>query len=214
MKRAVGEEGLAGLVNNAGIGVSDPLEFLPMADIRRQFDVNLFGQVEVTQAFVPMIRQERGRIVNMSSISGRMAAPMLGPYAMSKFALEAFSDSLRRELRPWGIHVSVVEPGAIATPIWSKALDQAPAPEAVPEAARELYGKSIAALRDAARKMSEGAIPAVEVAKVVHRALTAAKPKTRYLVGPDAKMTGRLVSLLPDRALDWIVRKHMRLDSN
>jgi NAD(P)-dependent dehydrogenase (short-subunit alcohol dehydrogenase family) len=212
IEQEVGEKGLDGLVNNAGISVAGALEFLPLQDLRRQFDVNLFGQVAVTQAFLGMIRRARGRVVNMSSVSGRLAAPFLGPYAMSKFALEAFSDSLRRELHPWGIQVSVVEPGAIATPIWDKAQKRAPKSDEIPEAVKRLYGKSIAAMRELAVKMSQDAAPAIEVAKAVHHALTAARPKTRYLVGPDAKMTGRMVRLLPDRALDWMTRKHMGFD--
>ncbi len=119
---ALEDGALQGLVNNAGIAVSGPLEFLEMSDLRHQFEVNLFGQVAVTRAFLPLLRRAKnGRIVNMSSISGRITAPLLGPYSMSKFALEAFSDALRRELSPFGLSVSVVEPGAIKTPIWDKA---------------------------------------------------------------------------------------------
>jgi NAD(P)-dependent dehydrogenase (short-subunit alcohol dehydrogenase family) len=111
LSRALGDEALAGLVNNAGIAVSGPLEFLEMSDLRHQFEVNLFGQVAVTQALLPLLRRARGgRIVNMSSISGRVTAPLLGPYSMSKFALEAFSDALRRELEPFGLSVSVIQP--------------------------------------------------------------------------------------------------------
>lgn len=110
--------GLSGLVNNAGIPLGGPLEFLDLDDIRCQFDVNFFGAISVTQAFLPLLRRARGRIVNMSSSGGLLALPFMGPYAASKFAMEAISDSLRVELKPWGISVSVVEPGAIATPIW------------------------------------------------------------------------------------------------
>src|SRR5688500_3137446 len=115
---AVGAAGLAGLVNNAGIAVPGPLEHLPIDELRRQLEVNLVGQVAVTQAFIPMLRTSRGRIVNIGSIGGRVALPMLGPYAASKHAIEGVSDSLRRELPPWGIEVSVVRPGPIATEIW------------------------------------------------------------------------------------------------
>src|SRR5919112_1052610 len=114
------ERGLRGLVNNAGVAVSGPIEFIPLDELRRQLEVNLVGQVAVIQAFLPNIREATGRIVNISSIGGRIALPMVGPYAASKHALEAVSDSLRRELRPWGIHVSLIEPGGVTTPIWEK----------------------------------------------------------------------------------------------
>src|SRR3972149_6942761 len=117
---AVGEAGLAGLVNNAGIPVPGPLEFLPLEDIRRQLEVNVIDQIAVTQAFLPLLRKGRGRIVNVGSIAGKFATPFLGPYTASKHAMEGLSDALRQELRPWGIHVALVEPGSIATPIWQK----------------------------------------------------------------------------------------------
>ena len=117
---AVGSAGLSGLVNNAGIVVAGPLEFLPLSELRKQFEVNVLGQIAVTQAFLPLLRQARGRIVNMSSIAGRVAFPYIGPYSASKYALEAISDALRIELLPWGISVSVIEPGDVATPIWKK----------------------------------------------------------------------------------------------
>jgi NAD(P)-dependent dehydrogenase (short-subunit alcohol dehydrogenase family) len=200
------------LINNAGISVSGALEFIPLDDLREQLEVNLIGQVATTQAFLPLLRRASGRIVNIGSISGRSASPMLGPYAMSKFALRAFNDSLRRELHSWGMQVSLVEPGAIATPIWEKAKDRAASRfKNFDEKKRELYAPMISAMRDAATKMSENAIPVVEVAKVVHHALTAPKPRTHYLVGQDAKWTARIVWLLPARAFDWLVRKHLGL---
>jgi NAD(P)-dependent dehydrogenase (short-subunit alcohol dehydrogenase family) len=111
-------DGLAGLVNNAGVSVSGPVEFIPLEELRRQLEVNVIGQVAVTQAFLPAIRRARGRIVNVSSVGGRVALPLMSPYNASKFALEAVSDSLRREVRQFGVHVAVVEPGAIRTRIW------------------------------------------------------------------------------------------------
>src|ERR1700730_7250159 len=113
-------EGLAGLVNNAGIAVGGPLEFVPIDAVRYQFEVNVIGMVAVTQALLPSLRKGHGRIVNIGSVGGRTAAPFVGPYAASKHAVEAFTESLRQELRPWGIWVAVIEPGAIATPIWEK----------------------------------------------------------------------------------------------
>jgi len=189
---------LDGLVNNAGIAVSGPLEFLEVADLKRQFEVNVFGQVAVTQALLPLLRRsDRARIVNMSSISGRITAPLLGPYSMSKFALEAFSDALRRELAPFGLWVSVVEPGAIKTPIWEKGVDTSKEILArMPPRALELYRGRIELLTNRAREMgARGAAPE-RVAEAVYHALTARRPKTRYLVGFDAKVTAKLAWLL------------------
>jgi NAD(P)-dependent dehydrogenase (short-subunit alcohol dehydrogenase family) len=210
--RALGNEGLSGLVNNAGIAISGPLEFLEMSEIRRQFEVNLFGQIAVTQAFLPLLRRAKGgRIVNMSSISGRIAAPFLGPYSMSKFALESFSDALRRELDPFGISVSVVEPGAIQTPIWEKGVESSKEWVArMPAQALELYGERIEFLRNRALKMNETGAGAETVAEAVHDALVSERPRTRYLVGSDAKLTAKLAWLLPDRALDRLLRKRFR----
>jgi NAD(P)-dependent dehydrogenase (short-subunit alcohol dehydrogenase family) len=203
---------LDGLVNNAGIAVSGPLEFLEISDLRHQLEVNVVGQVAVTQAFLPFLRlSRRGRIVNMSSISGRIAMPLLGPYAMSKFALEAFSDSLRRELEPFSIFVSVVEPGAIRTPIWQKGVDASQDRiDRMPKRAVDLYGERIESLRERAREMGERGAPAEEVAEAVHHALTAERPKTRYLVGTDARITAKLAWLLPDRTVDRILRGRLR----
>ncbi|MGW8180047.1 MAG: SDR family NAD(P)-dependent oxidoreductase [bacterium] len=208
VSREVGDRGLSGLVNNAGVAVGGPLELIPIDRLRMQLEVNLVGQIAVTQAFAPLLRQAKGRIVNMSSISGRIASPMIGPYAISKFALEAFSDSLRRELFPWGISVSVIEPGAISTPIWQKSIGRVDdVLEKMPKEARELYGASIDEARSAAVRMSDNAIPATEVAKSVYQALTASRPRTRYIVGKDAKIIAMLAWLLPDRTMDWIMRR-------
>jgi NAD(P)-dependent dehydrogenase (short-subunit alcohol dehydrogenase family) len=193
---------LDALVDNAGIAIAAPLEFLPPDELTRQLDVNVVGQLRVIQAFLPALRRSRGRIVLMGSIGGRSALPFLGAYAMSKFALEAMADALRVELAPFGMHVSIVEPGTIATAIWTKpqrAIDEFP-----PEAA-ELYGERVEKFRRlAAKRASTGAVPPDEVAKVVEHALTAPSPKARYLVGPDAKRRARLEKLpsgLRDRLL-------------
>ena len=116
----IGDHGLAGLINNAGIGVAGPIEALPLTDWRRQFEVNLFGLIATTQTFLPLIRKGRGRIINMGSIAGRASMPFMAPYAASKHALVAVTDALRIELQPWGIRVALIEPGAIATPIWER----------------------------------------------------------------------------------------------
>jgi NAD(P)-dependent dehydrogenase (short-subunit alcohol dehydrogenase family) len=207
---AVGGAGLAGLVNNAGIAVPGPLEHLPMDELRRQLEVNLVGQVAVTQAFIPLLRTARGRIVNIGSIGGRVALPMLGPYAASKHAIEGFSDSLRRELRPWGIEVSVVRPGPIATEIWERGSTTADELlERMPEAEVN-YGPAIAAGRASAAKRAEEAVPPSTVADVVAHALTAGKPRTRYLVGRQAKVMAGLSAVLPDRWLDALLERALR----
>jgi len=207
-----GAGGLAGLVNNAGISVVGPLEFLTPGDLRRQLEVNVIGQIAVTQAFMPQIREARGRIVNIGSIGGRMATPFLGPYCASKFAMEALTDCLRQELRPWGIHVSIVEPGSISTPIWGKG--QAGANELeqnLPEEAKKLYGNMFDTMREAAREFEKAGIPADEVAKFVQHALTASTPKTRYVVGRDAQVQRLLAKVVPDRVLDGLVQRQLGL---
>ena len=205
-RAAAGIEELDALVDNAGIGIAGPLEVLPLEELTRQLDVNVVGQLRVTQALLPALRRSRGRIVLMGSISGRSALPFLGAYAMSKFALEAMADALRVELAPWGMHVSIVEPGTIATPIWTK--PQRTAAELSPEAV-ELYGERLDKFRRLAAARTAGhAVPAVEVAKAVEEALTAKQPKTRYLVGPDAKRRAR-VQKLPDRVRDRVLTRFL-----
>ena len=212
VRAAVGLAGLAGLVNNAGIGVGGPLEVVPPADLRKLFEVNVIGQVAVTQAFLPLLRQGRGRIVNMGSIAGRVATPFLGPYSASKFALEALTDAMRMELQPWGIHVSIVEPGAIESRIWDKARQSADEMEAAadPEA-KARYGEAVARVREAMAQAAQRAIPARVVAEAVAHALRAARPKTRYLVGLDAKLRAVLAAWLPDRVQDWLLAKALKL---
>ncbi|MCH8993913.1 MAG: SDR family oxidoreductase [Chloroflexi bacterium] len=209
---AVGEAGLDGLVNNAGITVPGPLEFLTTQDLRHQLEVNVIGQIAVTQALLALIRTGHGRIVNIGSIAGRMATPFLGPYNASKFAMEALTDSLRQELRPWGIHVAIVEPGSIATPIWQKAQAAADDLEQnLPEEAMRLYGEAFAAMREAARKFEEAGIPPDEVAKFVEHALTAKRPKTRYVVGRDAQVQRVIAKVVPDRVRDSLVARQLGL---
>ena len=209
---AVGEDGLAGLVNNAGIVVPGPLEFLPLADLRSQIEVNVIGQVAVTQAFLPLLRKGRGRIVNIGSIGGRLSTPFLGAYNASKFAMEALTDSLRMELKPWGISVSIIEPGNIATPMWEKGQGAADVllEKLTPEA-HELYDPAVGALREVAEKQAREAIPPSAVARAVVHALTAEKPKTRYLVGSDARLQAVVARLVPDRMRDWLVAREIGL---
>jgi NAD(P)-dependent dehydrogenase (short-subunit alcohol dehydrogenase family) len=191
---------LDGLVNNAGIAVAGPLEFLPADELRRQLEVNVVGQLRLVQMLLPALRASRGRIVNIGSISGRSALPFLGAYAMSKFALEAMSDALRIELRPWGIRVAIVEPGTIRTQMWTR---ERPDP---PEEAMTLYGGRISAFREFALKRAAGGAPAEAVAEVVEQALTAERPRARYLVGRDARIRAG-VERLPDRLRDRIYNR-------
>jgi NAD(P)-dependent dehydrogenase (short-subunit alcohol dehydrogenase family) len=205
-----GNAGLDALVNNAGIAVAGPLEYLPVDALRRQLEVNVTAQVAVTQALLPALRRARGRIVFMGSISGRSALPFVGAYAASKFALEAICDSLRAELRPFGLHVSIIEPGTIATPIWNTSI--AAGERLLAAAPPELnthYGKLLDGLRRHAARGIDG-LPAERVADVVHHALTARSPRTRYLVGRDAKLRAMLQSLLPDRWRDALVLSRLR----
>ena len=205
---AIGSGGLDGLVNNAGIAVASPMEFVPIDELRRQIEVNLIGQVAVTQAFLPLLRRSRGRIVNVSSIGGLVASAFFGPYNASKYGLEAVSDSLRQELRPWGIEVIVVEPGPIATPIWEKGV--ATADEMIAGARSDqltLYEKQIEAMRGAARQASERGSPPEKIARVIEKALTARRPRTRYLVGAPARVQFLASRALPTRAFDRMVTR-------
>jgi NAD(P)-dependent dehydrogenase (short-subunit alcohol dehydrogenase family) len=203
-------DGLDGLVNNAGIAVPGPLETLPLDDFRRQLEVNLTGQLAVTQAMLPLIRAGRGRIVFISSIGGRMASPFLGAYSASKFAIEAVGDTLRQELQPWSIHVSLVEPGSVATPIWGKGEREADKMEdRAPESQLRLYGEKIERFRRTVRKTAERGVDPEKVADRVEHALTSPRPRTRYLVGVDANIQARMRTLLPDRVVDRLVRREL-----
>ena len=209
---AVGGAGILGLVNNAGIAVSGPLELLPIAEFQHQMQVNVTGQLAVTQAFLGLLRQSRGRIVNMGSISGRSPMPFLGAYNASKFALEALTDVMRMELRPWGISVSIIEPSAIATPIWEKSLNQSEvAQQGLPETAHSLYGQAMNIVRKKMQIIASRGISADIVAQAVLHALTAKQPKTRYLIGQDAKIGAVLKHILPDKLHDRVILYSMGL---
>lgn len=205
---AVGDVGLTGLVNNAGVAVAAPLEFIPLAELRNQLEVNVVGQIGVTQALLPLLRAAKGRIINISSMGGRIAGPWLGPYHASKFALEALTDSLRQELAAWDIAVIAVEPGAIVTPIWETSLARARRLlDQFPVQAHDLYGKPMAQRIAIAEKNAHVGIPPERVAAVVLNALTAPRPKTRYPVGADAQLAINLIARLPDRWRDWLVAR-------
>jgi NAD(P)-dependent dehydrogenase (short-subunit alcohol dehydrogenase family) len=212
VERRAGERGLFGLVNNAGIAIGSPLELIPLDQLRRQFEVNVIGQIAVTQAVLPLLRRARGRIVNMGSIAGRGTIPMMGPYSASKHALEAVTDALRLELYPWGIEVSIIEPGAIATPIWETSRRVSLEIEAeMPAEGKPLYESAANSIREMVNQAAARAIPPDAVVEAVLHALTARRPKTRYLVGRDAKLRAVMLKWLPDRVQDWILRLALNL---
>lgn len=198
-------ESLDALVANAGIAIAAPLEFLPPEELTRQLDVNVVGQLRVLQAFLPALRRSRGRVVLMGSIGGRSALPFMGAYVMSKFALEAMADALRIELAPFGVRVAIAEPGTIATPIWSKPQR---ATEEFQAEVTELYGARVTKFRALAAARASHAVPPLEVARAVEHALTSPKPRTRYVVGPDARRRAR-VERLPDRLRDRVLTRFL-----
>jgi NAD(P)-dependent dehydrogenase (short-subunit alcohol dehydrogenase family) len=211
VESAVGPGGLQGLVNNAGIAVGGPLEFISLEQFRWQFEVNVFGLLQVTQMFLPLIRTGQGRIVNIGSIAGRVASPMVGPYCASKHAVEALTDALRLELAPWGLHVSVVEPGVVATPIWDKGIREMDAGLArMPAGGLERYDVLIRAFRQLLSGASRRGVTPDAVAKRVEHALTARRPPHRYLVGTDARLRLAAQTILPRRWMDALILRVLR----
>ncbi|MGI5522495.1 SDR family NAD(P)-dependent oxidoreductase [Micromonospora sp. CA-259024] len=198
---------LYGLVNSAGIVLPAPLEHMRAADFRHQLEVGLTGQLVVTQAFLPLLRAARGRIVNVSSVSGRVASPFIGAYSAAKHGLEGLSDALRRELRPSGVHVSVVQPGAIATELPAVLMRDVEAAYAeLPPVARQHYGDTFLRYgRALAENHARHGSPPETVARAVLAALTARRPRTRYAVGAQAGSVVTASRLLPDRLLDWLL---------
>jgi NAD(P)-dependent dehydrogenase (short-subunit alcohol dehydrogenase family) len=204
----LGEGGLAGLVNNAGIALGGPLEYFPADTLRRQLEVNVVGLHAVTRAFLPLVRAGRGRIVHIGSISGRISSPFVGAYAASKHAVEALADALRIELLPEGIPVAVIEPGQVRTPIWEKGLQQSESMvEGIPPEGVSRYGGRLRAFRRILERAPRHAIEPGEVARAVRHALFAPEPRTRYVLGRDARLRLWLANLLPDRAMDALVQR-------
>ncbi len=209
---AVGKRGLAGLVNNAGIVKPGPLELQPIDDFRRQLEVNLVGQVAVTQAFLPLIRKGRGRIVNVGSIGGRLVLPLHGAYSASKFGIEAVTDALRLELRQWKIPVSLVDPGATESAIFGKTLAEIDElKRTLDEQGRDLYDAQIDAIRRTVEKTAADAAPALVLAKAVGSALMSDKPKTRYLAGHGAKEAAALARTATDGLKDRAIAREVGL---
>jgi hypothetical protein len=208
---ALGGEMLSGLVNNAGIAVAGPLLYVKIDEFRHQIEVNLTGQLIVTQAFAPLLGADRsrkgepGRIVMISSVGGKNASPFVGPYNASKFALEGLSESLRRELMLFGIDVIIVAPGSVATPIWDKAekLDLA-------QYDNTPYMKPLATVKDFMLGLGRKGFPPEKLGEAVAVALTAAKPKTRYQVSPQPLLDFLQVAL-PKRLVDRVVARQVGL---
>jgi NAD(P)-dependent dehydrogenase (short-subunit alcohol dehydrogenase family) len=207
----VGDAGLAGLVNNAGIAKGGPLEYLSIDDWRQQFEVNVIGLVAVTKAAMPLLRRAGGRIVLIGSMSGKVGAPLMAPYTGSKFALEGIADSLRMELIGSGMAVSLVEPGAVRTAIWDKGRSESERlRRELPPEAMERYARFVDALDKGIEMQDRNGVAPVKVAEAIEHALTADRPKARYPVGRDAWAGAAAARLLPSRALDAVVSRMVR----
>ena len=197
---------LDALVNNAGIGFGGPLELIHPDDLRKQFDVNVLGQIAVTQALLPALRAARGRIVFLSSVGGRVAMAFTAPYAASKHAIEAIGDALRVELATSNVQVALVEPGSVATPIWDKSRE-AGRQLTVPPSLRKEYGHVPAAMDKTLQDTAKRGVPADHVAQTIERALGARRMKSRYVIGRDARAMMIVRRLLPDHVFDRVARR-------
>lgn len=199
-----------GVVNNAGVVVAGPLEVIDLDKIRNLFEVNVFGLLKTIQICLPHLRKSKGRIVNISSISGLTVTPVLSPYCASKHCVEVFSDALRMELKEWGIHVALIEPGSISTPIWEKSLVKTTHDlDHLPKTASMLYGSLLARFEKLAVAISKNASSPQIVVDAIDHALFSARPKTRYLMGKGARLS-LLQNWLPDRWRDKLVLSYLR----
>lgn len=202
---------LNALVNNAGLVVPAPLEYLALDEFRYQLEVNLTGQLAITQAMLPMLKESRGRIVLMSSVAGRISTGLMGAYHASKYAMEALGDTLRLELAPWAVKTILIEPGAIATPIWKTAI--ARMESGLNESDSKMikdYGAAIRKKRDLAMKANQRGLSPVRVARIVEHALRCRYPRARYIIGLDSWLSVRILSKLPPFLKDPIVRTQIR----
>ena len=202
---------LRALVNNAGIAVNAPVEVLPMSEWRRQFDVNLFGHIAMTQALLPALLESSGTVVNITSVGGKVAMATYGAYAGAKFALEAVSDSLRREVTEFGIRVIVIEPGAVITEMAGRGVATAErlAAEMTPDQ-RQRYDPLIHAITRQAQGFARDGVPPASAARIIANAITTPHPRTRYTIGRDAAIITRLARLAPDRILDRLLRRNLK----
>jgi len=213
IRRTLGPERLRALVNNAGIAVGGPLEYVPIDDVRRQFEVNVFGQLAVTQAVLELIRAHGdGRVLFMGSIGGRVAAPFVGPYAASKHALKGMAEAMRRELRPWNVQVCVLTAGAVATPIWHKAGQAArDLTDRLPTLAMQRYDRPMDGMRRYIAAAAAGrAIPPAPVVRAARHALYARRARVTYLIGAEARIGVALSAALPARVFDALLARQMR----
>jgi NAD(P)-dependent dehydrogenase (short-subunit alcohol dehydrogenase family) len=197
---------LDAVVNSAGVAVGGPLETVPPAELRHQLEVNVVGQAAVTQAVLPRLRDSRGRIVFLSSVSGRVATPMFGPYNASKFALEGMADALRMELAPWGIRVILIEPAQTDTDLWRKAEETfEETVAAMSPHHRELYAKHLEGARKSIPRAARMAAPVDGVARAIEKSLTATRPRARYVVGANARVQAIMAALTPTAVLDRVL---------
>jgi NAD(P)-dependent dehydrogenase (short-subunit alcohol dehydrogenase family) len=202
---------LLGVVSNAGIAIGGPLEVLPTAELRRQFEVNVIGALALVQAFLPHLPEHRGRIVFVGSVAGRLPMPYVGPYSASKFALRSLSDTLRFELAPVGIKVSLLEPGSVKTPIWAKGrANRSRLAELVERGARPHYVRAVEGVLKQTEAEERNGMPVEVVSQAILHALTSGKPKTNYILGTPAKM-GSIIGLLPPSLRDRALRQSTRL---
>ncbi|GAA1975718.1 SDR family NAD(P)-dependent oxidoreductase [Isoptericola halotolerans] len=202
---------LRAVVNNAGLAANAPVETLPLEDWRAVFDVNVFGAVALTQALLPALHRSSGRVVNITSIGGKVAMPAFGAYSGSKFALEAISDSLRQELAPHGVQVVIVEPGGMRTEMGSRGTSAAEGQlERMTPRQRDLYGETMSAFLGYAAALDRTGITADEAARTVMTAITAARPRTRYTIGREAALLSRLIRFVSDRTLDRMITRTLR----
>lgn len=210
LEERLGDAGLDAVVNNAGAGIPGPLEILPIDQLREQLEVNVIGQVAVTQAVLPLLRRAGGRVIFVGSIGGKVAVQFAGPYHASKYAMEAIADSWRQELEPDGIAVSLIEPGPIATPIWAKAAERIDKllATASPQTAR--YTDRLRSFQETLRSQGKSGSSPAEVAETIERAITAEKPSSRYAVGADAKLLSAVRPLIPDKLLDAVGKRLAR----
>jgi NAD(P)-dependent dehydrogenase (short-subunit alcohol dehydrogenase family) len=202
---------LRGLVNNAGIAVNAPVEVLPMTEWHRQFDVNLFGHIAMTQALLPALLQSSATVVNITSVGGKVAMATYGASAGAKFALEAVSDALRREITPFGVKVVIIEPGAVITEMASRGVATADrlAAHMTPDQ-HQRYDPLISATTTQARTFAADGVPAAQAAQVIADALTTKSPRARYTIGRDAAIITRLARLAPDRLLDRLLQRNLK----
>jgi len=208
------ERGLAGLVNNAAIGIGGPLEFIPLDELRFMYDVNLFGLLEVTQAFLPLLRKAKGRIVNISSTASLYALPTHGPYSSGKSALNSMSEALRLELMPHGVDVSVIICGSIKTPIWQKGRKlSGDIVRQMPPEAKQLYGSMSFTVGNYFSEMGKAGAPPETAARVIVKALTEKNPKNTYLVGRDAVLFNLVIKFVHGKLRDRLIMRTMGLET-